>query len=663
VRRAQLDGVRVLTVVCAVTAWPGLASARQPGALPTNLDVDPMFQAVVEGMWQRSPAFRRQIARIGAAPMSRVRVLAEDQPRPSLGSHARTAFTFRGGAVLTAHVYLRMTPQVSRFIAHEMEHILEQLDGVDLRAQDGNGVVWKSHDSSFETTRAIEAGLLVEQEVAGGAVLVAPRTGSAAPGAPLSIVQRERDAVPLSDRTARISANGRFVALLSAARLVERDRNDQRDAYVFDGETGRFSLESLGLLGQPADGESRAVDISADGRFVVFAAEAGNLTDPAFAPGTSHVFLRDRIEGTTRLLTVSAGGGPANGPSRTPVIDAAGTTVAFQSAATDLMAPGPANGIFFVSLRSGATTRVDVDADGGSRPGASMSPSISADGRHVVFASRADLTCVGRSRCREDNGVADVYLRNTRTNITSRISRSVSGGEPNGASYDPAISGDGRYVAFVSEASNLTGDAVRRGAQIYVQDLTTGTTELITRTRAGRPANGSSLRPAMSHDGLRIAYQSLASDLLCDKKCNPGHPDINLLWDVYLHDRRTGQTLRASRDRGGDWMEYSRAPSLDASGGILLLVTRHPIDDRDDGYDEDLLIWTHGGDSLSAEELENLSRVASGSRRVNKLLRVASAFRRKAAAVEQQSNASRILPAKAGSHHGFAHRLCSRKDA
>ena len=60
-----------------------------------------------------------------------------------------------------------------------------------------------------------------------------------------------------------------------------------------------------------------------------------------------------------------------------------------------------------------------------------------------------------------------------------------------------------------------------------------------------------------------------------------------------LHDRRTGQTLRASRDSGGDWMEYSRAPSLDASGGILVLVTRHPIDDRDDGYDEDLVVSTH----------------------------------------------------------------------
>ena len=198
-------------------------------------------------------------------------------------------------------------------------------------------------------------------------------------------MQRERDGVPLSERTGRLSANGRFVALISAARLVERDLNDLRDVYVFDGETGGLTLETLGHLGQPADGESRAVDISADGRFVVFAAEAGNLIDPSFAPGTSHIFLRDRIDGKTRLLTVSAKGDPANGPSRGPAIDAAGTTVAFQSGATDLLAPGPANGIFLVSVASGTITRVDEAADGSSRPGASMSPAMAAVATERVY--------------------------------------------------------------------------------------------------------------------------------------------------------------------------------------------------------------------------------------------------------------------------------------
>lgn len=590
-RTARSNGAWIILGACAVAAWTDLVTARQHEApLPANLDVDPIFQAVVERMHQRSPAFRRQLARIGATPTFRVRLLPEDRPRPSRTEDARTSFSPDGGTPASAQVYLRMTPQVPRFIAHEMEHIIEQLDGVDLRAQDGNGVVWKSGDTSFETRRAIEAGLRVEQEVARGAVPGSPQAGAAPNEALLVVAQRERDAVPLSDRTARISANGRFVALISPARLVERDRNDRRDVYVYDGETGQLSLESIGRLGEPADGDSHTVDVSADGRFVVFAAEAGNLTAASFAPGTAHVFLRDRVEGTTRLLTVGADGKPANAPSRTPVINSAGTAVVFESAASDLPIPGRGNRIFLVNVASGAMTRLDEPVDGQSRPGAGMSPAISADGHSVAFVSRADLTCAAHSRCPEDKGFADVYVRDTRTNTIRRISRSVAGGKANGASFDPAISGDGRYVAFVSEATNLTGDVIRRGPQIYVHDLLSGATELVTRTRAGRPANGASVRPALSHDGQRIAYQSLASDLLCDDKCKAGEADLNLLWDVFLHDRATGQTLRASRDSGGDWMEYSRAPALDASGGIVLFVTRHPTGERDDGHDEDLLI-------------------------------------------------------------------------
>jgi Tol biopolymer transport system component len=569
-----------------------VVASRPETTLPANLDVDPMFQAVVQGMCQRSPAFRRQVARIGAAGTLRVRLLPDDQPRPTQVSHARTTIHFEAGFPVSAEVYLRLTPQISRFIGHEMEHLLEQLDGVDLRAQDGNGVVWKSGDASFETRRAIEAGLRVEQEVAGNTRRPMPDGGGAAQGARLSIAQRDRDAGPLSGRSARISADGRFVALISLARLVEQDRNGLRDVYVFDSETGQLSLETSGPRGEPADGESHTVDISADGRFVAFASEAGNLTAAPFAPGTAHIYLRDRVNGTTRLLSAGAGGHPANGPSRSPAIDSTGTSVAFESAATDLDAAGRGNGIFLANVASGAISRIDQPVDGQARPGASLSPAISADGQYVVFASKANLTCQARSRCADDNGVADIYLRDTRTNTTTRISRSGNGGEADGPSYDPVISGNGKHVAFVSEATNLTHDTVRRGAQIYVHDLRSGKTELVTRTRGGHPGNGSSMRPALSHDGERIAYQSLAPDLLCDRKCKPGQADINLLWDVYVHDRRTGETLRASRDTAGDWMEYSRAPSLDASGRIVVFVTRHPTGDGDDGHDEDVIIAT-----------------------------------------------------------------------
>src|SRR4030095_15203705 len=99
-----------------------------------------------------------------------------------------------------------------------------------------------------------------------------------------------------------------------------------------------------------------------------------------------------------------------------------------------------------------------------------------------------------------------------------RITRSSAAGDPDGPSYHPAISGDGHSVAFVSEASNLTLDSTSRTAQIFAHDLVTGINELISRTPSGRPANGPSLRPALSQDGATIAFQSLASNLVCEGK-------------------------------------------------------------------------------------------------------------------------------------------------
>jgi len=129
------------------------------------------------------------------------------------------------------------------------------------------------------------------------------------------------------------------------------------------------------------------------------------------------------------------------------------------------------------------------------------------------------------------------------------------------------ISGDGRYVVFVSEASNLTRDSGRHVAQVYWRDIVNRVTELVSRNPSGRRPNGPSVHPAVSHDGSTVAFQSLASDLLCIDHCDDDHRDINLVWDVFVHDRRTRHTIRASAGDGDEeWMESSRAPSLDGTG-------------------------------------------------------------------------------------------------
>jgi Tol biopolymer transport system component len=413
-----------------------------------------------------------------------------------------------------------------------------------------------------------------------------------------TVVQQDGLAGPFDRPSARVSGSGRYVVFASYARLVTTDTNRFRDVYVLDRPTGQLTLESAGRDGASADGDSGSPDISGDGRYVVFVSSAGNLAAAQIPPGMPRVFLRDRDNATTRLLATSVGGGPANGYSNNPAISADGTTVVFESAATDFLESDASRdvSVYLMRLSLGTRARLNLSSTGEPRPGQSVSPVISANGRYIAFVSKADLTCGDAPGCvpeRPDrNGVSDVYVRDTLTNTTTRVSRSPTGQGANGPSYDPAISGDGRHVVFVSEASNLTRDTGRRVAQVYVRDFLTGAIGLVSRNPNNRPGNGASVHPAVSHDGSTVSFQSLASDLLCIGHCDAGQRDTNLVWDVFVHARRTRQTIRVSGDDGAEeWMESSRGPSLDGTGRVVAFGSRHPINAHDHGHDEDLFVW------------------------------------------------------------------------
>jgi len=585
-------------VTCAfvLSCDPGLAHADDPASnlegmgLPPNLSAASVFQPDLERMVRMSPTFRSQCQRLAAAPSVKVQLRLEDpQRRPSF--RARTVVERDQGIVVAAHIFLYPSADAVELIAHEIEHVLEQLDGVDLEAQVGSGNVWKREDGAFETRRATEAGLRVPREM---------RERSKASTNSrwlMTVVQQDRFSGPSERPSARVSARGRHVVFSSYARLVVADANQMRDIYVLDLSTGHVTLESAGRDGSAANGDSGSPDISGDGRYIVFASVAGNLGETQIAAGVPRVFLRDRETSTTRLLTTSARGGPANGYSTNPAISADGTTVVFESAATDLLPSDAPNDVSVYMMRPSSNERARLSVSDASAPraGQSVSPSISANGRYIAFMSKADLTCRDTPACVREppdrNGVADVYVRDAVTNTTTRVSRSYAGKDPNGASYDPAISGDGRYVVFVSEASNLTRESGRHGPQVYSRDIVNGVTELVSRNPSGQRANGPSVHPAVSHDGSTVAFQSLASDLLCIDHCDAAQRDINLLWDVFVHERHT-RTVRASADDDDEeWMETSRAPSLDGTGRVLAFGSRHPISGRADSHDENLFVW------------------------------------------------------------------------
>ena len=536
---------------------------------PANLEGG-AFQSLVERMWQDSPTFRRQCLRLRAARTLTV-VVRASLPRTDV--RATTSIQRRQGDLVRAEVVLFSLKEASELIAHEIEHVIEQLDGVVLKRDDcGRGV---SRDGKIaESCRAVEAGRRVVREVE-----------QARRGRMMSLQLKDSSTGLLASPSAAVSAGGRFVVLRSEARLVPADINDKADLYVMDLETGVLQLESPPDAAEGYGGFMKQ-DISGDGRTLVF--ETAGVGPDAPGDIRREIVTLDRSTAKTRVIPTEQDGCSGLRNSG-PAMSADGRTVVFESLSTaGREGQGPTTDICLTRLSTGAIERVTAG-------GQNITPAVSADGRYVAFTTIGDRTCsvtagcprpaVGRKRR------ANVYVRDTETNVTTRISQSINGGEPDGPSSWPAISDDGRFVAFTSEASNLVKGDRNGEADVFVHDRLTGTTELVSRRPDGRSGNGASWHPGISGDGSTVAFQSLASDLICAKRCAETDRDINLLSDIFVFERSSGAMIHASRDETGVWMEPSRRPALDHSGRVLIFSSRHPIDDDDVDNDDDLYIW------------------------------------------------------------------------
>jgi len=229
---------------------------------------------------------------------------------------------------------------------------------------------------------------------------------------------------------------------------------------------------------------------------------------------------------TTRESLTGASGQQANGASFGASLSADGSLVAFQSAATDLV-PNDTNGVTDVFVRdrtNATTTRVSVASNGAQANNVGMGPAISGDGRYVAFSSQA--TNLDPSAT---SGFFEVYVRDLTTGNTSRVSRTPTGGEPDNSSFGPiSLSRDGRYVAFVSAATNLVsgGTGGSSNDQVYVYDTKADKTVLVSVTSGGAVADGD--QPRISADGRYVAFSAVRALV-------PG--DTNGVGDVYIRDR------------------------------------------------------------------------------------------------------------------------------
>jgi Tol biopolymer transport system component len=327
---------------------------------------------------------------------------------------------------------------------------------------------------------------------------------------------------------------------------------------------------SVSSSGRQGNNESGAPSISANGRFVAFASDASNLV-PGDTNDGIDVFVRDLRTGETRRVSVSSSGAQGNHRSGAPSMSADGRFVAFWSYASNLV-DGDTNrsrDVFVHDLRTGETRRASVSSSGAQANGASFNPSISADGRFVAFVSPASNLVDG-----DTNGAYDVFVHDLRTGKTRRVSVSSSGAQANASGFFPlsaypSISADGRFVAFDSPAPNLVRRDTNRRPDVFIHDLRTGETRLVSVSSRGRQGNKKSFNPSISAAGHFVAFKSYATDLV--------RHDTNASRDVFVHGLRTGKTRRVSvSSRGRQGNKDSGTPSISADGRFVAFASDAP---------------------------------------------------------------------------------------
>lgn len=323
-----------------------------------------------------------------------------------------------------------------------------------------------------------------------------------------------------------ISDDGRFVAFASrASNLVTGDTNGATDVFVHDRQSGATTRVSVSSTGVQGNDFSDSPSISRDGRFVAFTSNSSNLVADDTS-GDFDVFVHDRLTATTTRVSVDSSGGQANRFSLNPSISGDGRFVAFLSFASNLVA-GDSNGsadVFVHDRIDGTTTRTNLDSSGVEANGQSFQPTLSGDGRFVAFRSGASNLVAS-----DTNGVDDIFVHDRQTGATTRVSLSSSGAEGDQSSSDPKLSGDGRFVTFTSGASNLVAGDSNGVADIFLRDRLNGTTLRVNLSATGLQANAESYEPAISADGLLVAFTSVASNLVAG--------DSNGLEDIFVTNR------------------------------------------------------------------------------------------------------------------------------
>jgi Tol biopolymer transport system component len=256
--------------------------------------------------------------------------------------------------------------------------------------------------------------------------------------------------------------------------------------------------------------------------------------------------------------SVTSAGLEGHGNSFEAAVSGDGRVVAFASYASDLV-PGDGNGavdVFVHDLVSGQTTRVSVATGGGEAHGESRGPALSFDGRFVAFDSNAPDLVPG-----DDNGSRDIFVHDRTTQETTRVSVTSGGAQAFGDCFDPDLSDDGRYVAFYSFADDLVPTDGEGFADVFVRDRTAGTTVRVSQTPLGAGGNSNSHSARISGDGVTVVFASSADNLVAGARAQ----------DILAWSRLTGLLALVSVNNGGvagDGSSY--LPDVSADGRFVV---------------------------------------------------------------------------------------------
>ncbi len=296
-----------------------------------------------------------------------------------------------------------------------------------------------------------------------------------------------------------------------------------------------------------------------------------------------------------------------------PSFSTDGQYLVFASYASNLVEEdhNPASDIFLRNQSTGTISLISINSHGVQGSGWSYQPMISADGRYVAFTSLAS-NLVSKYALADTNGLADIYLHDRNTRTTQRISVSSDGSQAHGWSDDPAISGDGRFVVFSSTASDLVADDTNSAKDIFLYDRLEDSVRRVSISSADAQANGNSLRAAISASGRYIAFLSHATNLTHESQ-----PGVFLHDHVTAQTLRLPFPIQQVDSVPDFTSTFSSQLSISADGNRVVYASRDDRKLEIFAYDraQDKIIFTHQiNDPIPANAYGSLAAMSAGGR-------------------------------------------------